>query len=373
MTALSWLCEVFVLLRAVPALIIALPALGGVQDPLASNPDIQQFARKATGVQTTNKGKLQALLAAIFRPEADGGLGMVYDNGYTRTVEEVWRDRKANCLSLTAFYIAACDSIGIRAQYAEALNTNRWRRVGSVVRYERHLVALVPLPPVEDVVADFLPQLRRRIGVYRVLPLSVERVRALFFANRAVELLDEDDAEAAMVQANTAVKTDATMSVGWNILGVVLKSKGQREEAEGAFRRALLCDGRDSSAIGNMEALLREQGRLEEATRFRALGEDVRKKDPFFHGFLAEEAMEKGDYLEAQRRIKMALKLLPRESEFFLTQARLNILLGQPEAAVKDLEEAQRWAVPAERERYDGKLAAIRQQQKDAEGNVKKK
>ena len=68
--------------------------------------------------------------------EADGGLGMVYDNTYTRTVAEVWRDRKANCLSLTAFYIAACDSIGIKANYDEALNTNRWRRVGSVIRFD---------------------------------------------------------------------------------------------------------------------------------------------------------------------------------------------------------------------------------------------
>ncbi len=358
-------------LRAVPALIAVLPALGGIQDPLACNPDIQRFARQATGLQQLTKGKLQALLAAIFRPEAEGGLGMTYDNSYTRTVDEVWRDRKANCLSLTAFYIAACDSVGIRAQFAEALNTNRWRRVGTVVRYERHVVALVPLPPLEDVVADFLPQLRRRMGVYQVSPLPVDRVRALFFANRAVELLGEDNPEAALEQANIAVRKDPVMSVGWNILGVVLKSKGQREEAERAFRRALLCDGRDSSAIGNMETLLREQGRLEEATRYRALGESVRKKDPFFHGFLAEEALEKGDFTEAQRRIKMALKLLPRESEFFLTQARLNIMLGKPDAAVKDLEEAQRWAVPAERERYDGKLAAIKQQQKDAEGDKK--
>ncbi len=360
------------LLRAVPVLMIALSALGGIPDPLASNPEIHEFARKTTTQHPMTKGKLQALLTAIFRPQGEGGLGMVYDNGYTRSVDEVWRDRKANCLSLTAFYIAACDSIGIHAQFAEALNTNRWRRVGSVVRYERHLVALVPLPPFEDVVADFLPQLRRRVGVYQVAPLPVERVRALFFANRAVELLDEGNQEAALEQANIAVKTDAMMSVGWNILGVVLKSGGQREEAEKTFRKALLCDGRDSSAIGNMETLLREQGRLEEASRYRALGEEVRKKDPFFHGFLAEEAMEEGDYVEAQRRVKIALKLLPRESEFFLIQARLHILLGKPDEAVKDLEAAQRWAVPAERERYDGKLAAIKQQQKDAEGDARK-
>ncbi len=340
---------------------------------MAVPPELQAFARRATAVQYLAKSKLQHLLSAIFRPEAEGGLGMVYDNGYTRTVAEVWRDRKANCLSLTAFYVAACDSIGIRAHYAEAVNTNRWRRAGSVIRFERHLVALVPLPPLEDVVADFLPQLRRRVGVYRVVILPPDRVRALFFANRAVELMEEGLSDEALAKANAAIRADPVMSVGWNILGVILKSRGEAVATERAFRRALVCDPADSSAIGNMEALLREQGRLEEAMRFRALGQVVRKKDPFFHGFLAEEAMAAGDYGEAEKRIKTALKLLPHEPEFFLTQARLNILLGRTEAAVKDLEEAQRWAVPEERERYDGKLAAVREQQKGQESGKKVK
>jgi len=361
------------LLRAVPALILCLPSFGEGQDPLAVPPELQAFTRRATAGQPMTKGKLQHLLYAIFRPEADGGLGMVYDNTYTRTVTEVWRDRKANCLSLTAFYIAACDSIGIKAKYAEALNTNRWRRVGSVVRFERHLVALVSLPPVEDVVADFLPQLRRRVGIYQVLVLPVERVKALFFANRAVELLDGGFGDEALAKANASIQADSEMSVGWNILGVVLKSRGESEAAEKAFRRALVCDPKDSSAIGNMESLMREQGRQEEALRFRTLGQEVRKKDPFFHAFLAEESMAAGELDEAEKQIRTALKILPRESEFFLTRARLNILLGKTEAAVKDLEEAQHWAIPEERERYDGKLAAIRGQQKGKEGEAKAK
>ncbi len=358
---------------AIPALICCLPALGEEQDPLAVLPEIQVFARRATAAQSPTKAKLQHLLDAIFRPEADGGLGMVYDNSHTRTVAEVWRDRKANCLSLTAFYIAACDSVGIRAQYAEALNTNRWRRVGSVIRFERHLVALVPLPPSEDVVADFLPQLRRRVGVYRVMVQSRERVKALFFANRAVELLEGAQIDEALAKAEASIRIDPAMSVGWNILGVVRKSRGELEAAEKAFRRSLACDPKDSSAIGNMETLLREQGRLEEAIRFRMLGEVVRKKDPFFHAFLAEEAMAAGDYGEAEKRIKTALKLQPREPEFFLTLARLQILLGSTEAAVKALEQAQHWAIPEERERYDGKLAAIREQQKGKVGEPKAK
>jgi Tfp pilus assembly protein PilF len=185
--------------------------------------------------------------------------------------------------------------------------------------------------------------------------------------------MEEGSADEALAMAEASVKTDPGMSVGWNILGVVLKSRGEMEATEKAFRRALVCDPKDSSAIGNMEALMREQGRLDEALQFRVLGQEVRKKDPFFHAFLAEESMAAGDYEEAQKRIKAALKILPREPEFFLTFARLHILLGKTDAAVKDLEEAQRWAIPEERERYDGKLAAIREQQKGKEGDAKVK
>lgn len=351
-------------LRAMLVPVLCAGLLYASDDPLAAPEEIRTFARRATANHTGTKAKLQGLLEAVFRPAEDGGLGMTYDNAYTRTVAEVWQDRKANCLSLTAFYVAACDSVGIQANFAEALNTNRWRRVGSVVRLERHLVALIQMLPVEDVVADFLPQLRKRVGTYRVAVLNVPRVRALFYANRAVEDLDNRLLDKAMANAQISIQSDPALSVGWNIYGVVLKASGQYQEAETAFRKGLRCDPKDSSAIGNMEALMREQGRVDEAFQFRVLGNEVRKKDPYFNAFLAEEAMGDGKLDEAHKWIQKAIKLLPYEPEFFLTQARLNILLGKTELAVKDLEEAQRWAVPGERERYDNKLSAIRESQK---------
>jgi len=351
-------------LRAVMVLILGAGMLWASGDPLAAPEEIKTFARRATANQTGTKAKLQSLLEAVFRPAEDGGLGMTYDNSHTRTVSEVWQDRKANCLSLTAFYVAACDSIGIQARFAEALNTNRWRRVGSVVRLERHLVALIPMLPVEDLVADFLPQLRKRVGVYRVAILDVQRVRSLFYANRAVEEMDAGSLSGALESAKLSITSDASLSVGWNIYGVVLKANGQSQEAEVAFRKALLCDPKDSSAIGNMETLMREQGRIEEAFRYRVMENDVRKKDPYFNAFLAEEALGQGNTGDAQKWIKKAIKLLPYEPEFFLTQARVNIMLGKTESAVKDLEEAQRWAVPGERDKYDSKLSAIRKVQK---------
>ena len=47
------------------------------------------------------RSKLQKILDVIFRSEDDGGLGITYDNSRTRTVSEVLKDRKANCI-LTA-------------------------------------------------------------------------------------------------------------------------------------------------------------------------------------------------------------------------------------------------------------------------------
>ncbi|MCE1229556.1 MAG: hypothetical protein LWX11_08740 [Firmicutes bacterium] len=333
------------------------------EDPLSLPEEAIAFARRITGSQNGTKPKLQAFLSAVFRPVEEGGLGMVYDNTRTRTAAEVWKERKANCLSLTAFYVASCQGIHIDAQYAEALNTNRWRREGSLIRMERHLVALVQLPPLEDVVADFLPQLRRRVGLYRVSILSRRQVTALFFSNRAVEELDRSNPDQAMVMAQRALATDNTLSVGWNILGVVQRHMGEDVKAEESFRKALACDGRDSFAIGNMEGLMRAQGRLEDAQRFRELGQEVRKKDPYFNAFLAEEALERGESEESVRLVNRAIKLFQYEPEFHLLRARAHITLGRVKEALRDLEAAHRWASPAEQARYAGKLNALRNTQ----------
>lgn len=345
-----------------PALLLIGLALHGQEDPLAANPEIQSWACRTTAHYQGNKQKLQGLLEAIFYAPSEGGigLGMVYDNSRTRTVAEVWQERRANCLSLTAFFVAACRSVGIEAKFAEPTNTNRWRRSGNLVKLERHVVTLAPMPPLDDAVADFLPQLRRRVGSYIVTIMPEPRFRALFYSNRAVELLDEGLKEEALAQSELAVKADSTSSVAWNIKGVTHRSLGHREDMEIAYRRAMALDPKDGTPVGNMEALCRSQGRFDEALHYRVLGSELRRKDPYFHAFLAEEAFAAGNLDEAQQEIKAALKLQAHEPEFHLLQARLHLQTGQVEAATKSLEAARRWAVPEERERYDSKLSALK-------------
>jgi Flp pilus assembly protein TadD len=345
-------------LRILPLLFGAALLVAG-EDPFEAPPELQVYVRQHTLTQQGAAAKVGALLKAFFAPPEEGGLGITYDNAYTRTPAEAWRDRKANCLTLTALSVVACKSIGLDARYGESLRVSHWRRVGSMVRYERHVVALVSVGTIgQEVVADFLPEIRR--GSQLIVPLGPNRVLALFYSNRAVEQLAESRTDDALEFAYKSVQADPGLGVGWNILGVVQRNQRLVAEAEKSFLKAIQVDPKDGAPCGNLESLLREEGRESEAQVYRERGLEVRKSDPFFNAFLAEEAFQDCHWEEAEKRIKQAIRLLPIESDFYLIQARISLAQGQRKDAIKALEKARKWAMPEMRVRYDTKLALLK-------------
>ena len=345
-------------LRALPFL-LAVVLLSAGEDPFEAPQELQAFARQHTQNQMSVTGKVGALLKAFFAPPEEGGLGITYDNTFTRTPIETWRDRKANCLSLTVLCVAGCRSVGLEARYGESLRISRWRRVGTTIRYERHIVAVVPTGSIgQEIIADFLPEVRRNSQL--IAPLEPRRVMALFYSNRAVELLDEAKQEEAQQAALRSIQVDPKLGVGWNILGVVQRAQGQEAEAEKSFLRAIEADPRDGAPCGNLENLLKGQGRDSEAQVYRDRGLEVRKKDPFFNAFLAEEALADSHFEEAEKRIKQAIRLLSQEPDFHLIHARVCLALGKPKQAIKALEQARKWAMPEMQARFDAKLALLK-------------
>jgi Tfp pilus assembly protein PilF len=337
------------------------PGSAVMADPLDPPEELQTFARRATHNIQGSAPKLQALLEAFFRSPESGGLGISYDNSRTRTIREVWQDRQANCLGLTSLYVAACRAIGVEVHYAEPVNTSHWKRSGDVIRYERHIVAMALLPPSEDLVADFLPKLQHRQGRYVVQFLGEARVRALWASNRAVECMEAGDLATAEQFAKQALTLDPSCSTGWNTLGVLRGFQNDRATAERCYRKALSLDPSDGTAVGNLEVLLRGDGRWEEAMQYRRLGLELRKRDPYFQAFLATESLGEGRHDEALKHIRSAIKLQPYDPDFHLIEARIRLELGKLEDAERSLELARKWASPKDRERFDSKLAALRQ------------
>lgn len=334
--------------------------LWAAEDPFEPPPELKPYARQQTQHQIGVAAKVGALLRSFFAPVEQGGLGITYDNAYTRTVQETWRDRKANCLSLTALCVAACKAVDLEARYGESLRISRWRRVGGLIRYERHIVAVIPGGSIgQELVADFLPEVRRDNPL--IAFLAPTRVLALFHSNRAVEQLAAMEWDAALASAQRSIQVDPKLGVGWNILGVVQRERGMEAEAEQSFLKALEVDPRDGAPCGNLETLLRSQGREAEAQRYRDQGLEVRKRDPFFNAFLAEEALGESHLEEAEKRIKQAIRLLPQEPDFHMIHARVALALGRPKDAIKALELARRWAQPEVRARVDAKIQQLKQ------------
>jgi len=348
-------------LRALSVLLCATLLTAG-EGPFDAPPELKAFAQKHTWTQVSARSKVGALVRAFFASPAEGGLGLTYDNAFTRTPREVWRDRKANCFSLTALYVDACKSIGLDAQFGESLRISHWRRVGQMIRYERHIVAVVPTGSLEhDLVLDFLPEYHQ--GSLSIAPLDNRRVTALFYANRAVELLDGGAPGEALDQARQSIGVDSGLGIGWNILGVIQQNQGMKAEAEFSFKKAMALDPEDGAPCGNLESLYHSEGREAEAKVFRDLGLKVRNRDPFFNAFLSEEALGEGHLEEADQRIRQAIRLLPYQSEFYAMKARVDLAQGEKSDAIKSLEKARKWSQPEMRARFDTKLALLRGEQ----------
>lgn len=320
-------------------------------------PELLAYTTRAMAGHMTDRAKLQALVSAIFRKPDDGGLGISYSNDHTRTISEVWQDRKANCISLTALTVAACRAAGMDARFADSYEVGVWKRVGNMIRYERHVVAVIDATSGDALVADFVPQVRENYRFFSLL--SEQRVVALYHSNRAVEHLQDGDKAAALEDAHRSVDGDPTSAIGWNVLGVVQRSMGQGAEAEDSFLQALKVDPKDGAACGNLESLCLEQKRVAEADRYRSLGLELRKKDPYFNAFLATEAMEAGNLEEAYSRLRTAIRLMPHEPEFYVQLAGLQVSRGERKDAIKSLELAKRWALPEVKDRLDTKLALL--------------
>ena len=347
-------------MRTLACMAVLSVTLAAQSNPFALTDPMRDQIRKVTAIHQFPQAKVRALLQYTFNPVEAGGLGMVYENSRTRTVQEAWEERKANCITLTAFFVSACRSIGLEVGFAEAPGISNWRKSGSLIRHERHMVATLDQRPAGIAVLDFLPELRK--GFYVVSPITEGHALALWHSNRAVEALEQGLLEEALAEANRAISLPGASAMGWNTLGVVKREAKDAAGAEAAFRKAMELDPKEGAACGNLESLCREQGRESEANRYRTEALKLRAKDPYFHAFLAREAMEEGDLVLADKELDHAIRLFDREPEFFILRAQICMLAGRNERAVKALEQAKKWASPEERNRMDRKLAKIRNQ-----------
>jgi len=299
-------------------------------------------------------------MGILVSPEGSGGLGILYANDRTRTINEAWLERKANCLTLTMMYAMLAKQLQISAGFAESLDASGWSRVGDVVLKERHIVAVVLWNPPNVLVADFLAGARTRAkyGGCCLGRMTDARARSLFYSNRAAESLVAGDMDGAAANVRCALDADATSPQAWNTKGVIEKSQKNAAEAEKSYRNAIRNNPGDVTAIGNLAALYRSEGHIEEAFRLRAMEDRLRRMDPYYLSFLALEAMGRADHKKARRLIRRAIQIHPGDSGFYLTLGDACMALGREAEALRALRKAGGHAAQGMARRLDATVGA---------------
>jgi len=164
---------------------------------MAVDDAMRHYVRGVLAGAARDRGRPRALADALYAP---GQLKLEYDAAVTRTAAQAFAARSGNCLSLVLMTAALAREMGLDVVFQSSRWVETYSRSGDLTFYNGHVnlvLARAALPAYRDaghhtraadaLQIDFLPP--EALGGLRSVPISEQRVRAMFMNNRAVETL----------------------------------------------------------------------------------------------------------------------------------------------------------------------------------------
>lgn len=225
----------------------------------------------------------QRLVQALSTP---GELQLLYDERPpTRAAAEAFAERRGNCLSLVLMTAALARELGLRVEFNQVGTLALWRHEGDIALRSHHVNLSLESPMQRQLrgyasgaawLVDFVPgQDLRRLPLQ---PISLARVQAMYYNNRAAELLAEGALAAAYWHLRQGLALDAAHDDSRNTLGVLYLRAGLLDQADATLAQVLQRVPTQTSALTNLALVREAQGRPDEARALRArrdaLGDD---------------------------------------------------------------------------------------------------
>ncbi len=344
--------------------------LPGAAELLALSPAMRRFAQQQLSTLPPHLDPRRALVEALYRePDAGGqGLRLAYDASVTRSAAEAFEHRAGNCLSLVMMTAAFARHLGLAVSYQAVRTDEFYTRVGTLTLASSHVNLVLGHRPsrhgpqhsgAELLVVDFLDPVETR--GQRTEPLDEATVLAMYFNNRAAELLAEGRTDAAYWHARAALAHDPEFLHAVNTLGVIHQRAGQGAAAELAFRHVLAQDAHAVTALSNLVALLRHHGRDAEAEPLAARLHALQPVPPLHWLHQGREALAAGDAATALTLLRRELRRQPEQDEVHFALAETHLRLGDLARAQLHLARAAEFSTRrTDQQRYETKLARLR-------------
>lgn len=283
----------------------------------------------------SSKARLQRLVDFMFQP---AGLGMQYAADATSTVAHAYLTRKANCLTFTLLTVALARESGLRAYGQEIDEALGWREENSTVYRANHVNAGIDIGP-----GRFTVDVARDSVMVRRPPRSVsdQRLLALYYNNRAAELMASASPAVAAPYMAMSLQVDPGYADSWSNAGVLQLQEGDAGAAERDYLKALTLDPVNTGALFNLVTLYQHEGNQPRSAIFQKRLEKARQKEPYYQFVLAMGDEKQGDYAHAVKHYKRAIRLYDGEPRFYLGLARAYRQLGDERRAQHALGKAR--------------------------------
>ena len=304
--------------------------------PFEPTEEMRQWVRSEIALPGDPEVRLDHLLRELLhREDAE----LAYERGFTATAEEVWRTKRANCLSFTHLYVGLARELDLPVYYLRVSDLQDFEKDGELVVASEHITAAYG-PPARRRVLDFTD---RPVTEYRnVEPVSDLTAVALYYSNLGAQRIREGRTEEAHDLLRTAVRLDPELGDGWVNLGVAQRRLGSPGDAEASYRRALEANPRLISAYNNLSSLLERQGRSEEAHALLELTDTRRNRNPFSYLALGDLSLRQTRAAEAERFYRRARRLDPQGAEPLAALGQAALALGRRRDAERALRRAEK-------------------------------
>jgi Flp pilus assembly protein TadD len=271
----------------------------------------------------SGRSRLERLVGFLFQTP---GLGMTYSDDATLTIEQAYRTRQANCLTFTLLTVALARESGLQAYGQELGNIVAWRVDDDIIYRFNHVNAGISIGRTRFTVDVARDQVMSRDPPERV---PDQRLLALYYNNRAAELLAGTTPAAAAPYMDMALQLAPRYAGAWANAGVLQLRLGDRRAAERDYLKALALDPKSATALVNLVTLYRNSGDTTRSAIYARRLEKIQVKNPYFQFLQAEDDERHGDYAGAVQHYRRAIHLYDGDPRFYYGLAHAYRQLGE--------------------------------------------
>jgi Flp pilus assembly protein TadD len=306
-------------------------------DPLYISNEVKQLVDSYIHPRDGDEARIDKLQDILY---GEDFLHIQYSSEQTHTAMEAYYAREGNCLGVMNLYIAMARYLGLDADFQTVDVQPSWDLRGDLLVLSQHINASGKISSRRTYVVDFTPEISLQQLTSSVVSDGI--ARSLYFNNLGVEELIEGNLEDALVYFKNALFLNEDSSIAWNNIGSNYNRLGKEEFAEYAYRMAFSIDSNNATAINNLAKHYRRSGALGLAQEYERAIERFNNRNPYFHFAQGSVEFDAGNFDEARKSFRKAVRLKEEEPDFYYALAGAYLRLGNDP-------EAQRWADAAGR------------------------